>query len=168
MLAHIGTVPWVGEAWLSRDGNFLVVLPRAGAPTGDEVAGMVLEAGRPAVLLADVNRDTVLALFAEREGWMQADTLVELTAEEAERVARRILGRVEARVTLDAETRSGLSEIVRRRFYAVYAPRADGSMKGGDPTGRILADARRVLDPPTIDALRDAVASGYGPVGEEE
>ena len=166
MLAQIESVAWVAEAWLSRDGNLLVVIPRSGATPGAEVTTFVVEAGRPAVLLTGINRDTVLGLFADRTTWLRAEDLAALTAEEAKRVALRVIGRIEP--PLSEPLRATLTEIVRMRFYEVYAPAEDGSVRSGDPTGAIVADAGAILDAPTLEALKQAIGRGYGPEEGED
>lgn len=167
MLARIEEVAWVEEAWLSRDGNMLVVVPRAGATTDDSVAALVEEAGRHAVLLADINRDTVLAMFEQRDGWVRAGTAGDLTAEEAGRVAERVARRAEAAAPLAAEDRAALVALIRDQFYAAYAPGGGAKPSSADLSRGIVAEAGAFLEPPQVAALEAALAAGFRPLEGE-
>jgi hypothetical protein len=155
VLAHIEEQDGVAEAWMSRDGTLVVVVPDRGqVPDAAAIRAMLADGG-DAYALDGTNRDTVLAMFADHATWVRAHSADALSAEEAVVVARRIASRVAAHATLGEEDRNALEAIVRRRFTT-------GALDAGT-----VEEAARFLDEGGVAALQDALAQGVAPLPGE-
>ena len=158
MLAQIEEFEGVKEAWMSRDGTMIVVVPNAGSDEAPAIEEILKKGKTKPVRLEGLNFDTVLEMFAERKDWVRAGSTDALTAEEAVQVARRIAARVHAQVPLDEEARNNLEMLLRRTFVDELP----------DWEARVLKDAEVILTPDALAALKTSLSQGNSPLEGEK
>jgi hypothetical protein len=162
VLAHIEATNGVDEVWISRDGNFVVVLPKPGEAPTDAVTAILAAEREGVVALDGTNRTTVLDLFADRTGWVQGEAgTARLSEEEAAIVGDRIAVRVAAAVPIDEPTRAAISDAIERRFLETVSGAA------GDPAEAVMSDLASLPDGVRA-AVRDAMSLGWPAVEGEQ
>jgi hypothetical protein len=122
IMARLDGHPAVAGAWLNHAGTRLALLWKEGADIDERPAIIRAAFGTSAVptLLSGEERDAVLHDFLSGSGWYPTSALHELSAEEADIVATRWVGKITRIVPLPEKMRDALhctlSDRMRRRF----------------------------------------------------
>lgn len=172
VLVELEQQPGVREAWLNRKGTVLVVLwAGAGADAGTVIRTLGRQ-GISGIELENEEQQRAHEAFARRDGWYRPAQLQELSAEEAQVIAARLVRRLQQNIRLPAEAVEGLMSRLEQacaRALAEGAAAAVGIEVLRERVAAALLDAARdILDPGAFGAFQAAVALGHRPLPGEK
>lgn len=164
----------ISEAWIDSAGTTLAVVGTENSGSESRARAVVglLESvfGKSSAteLRADA-RDRALTSFLSGSGWYRGAQVDSLSKQEAGIIAARLVRRVQASVTLSAETakalETALTEAIERRL--VGDPGQPAPADRGSHHEDLLKLAREHLDEKGVAAFRQSIAKGYRP-GQNE
>lgn len=158
----------IKKSWLDRSGTIMAIeWESAPGPALREAALAAVTLNKRCPLETKVlnatERARVATAFHARNGWYQAAEMDQLTAEEAERIAARLV----SRMSLAADLPSSKAQSLRSSIAAILTERLTAT--GKDPlrrglrgvTVRILKIAEPLLTEAELEALDHALRGGF-------
>lgn len=172
VLAELAKNPAVVEVWIKRDGTAIAVAWKALFPLNLRplLIRSVLAAHRLKPLeITGQSRAEMLERFPAEDEWYRSEEVDQLSEEEAKVIAKRLVGRLNAKVRLSsdmAETLTAAFAQVCRNELIHYAPEPEQAR--ADRLAReILRVGRLHLSVSSLTALQEAVALGHRPLAGE-
>jgi hypothetical protein len=157
----------VDEAWLDQSGMTMAIVWARDATSGDRKTALTAVTEARGVSIEELTgegRATAAAGFASGKGWHRGADVDRLSEQEALVITDRLLGRLAAKApSAKAKTamlRQDMSEAIRQLLVGECASMSECRDK-------LLAVARRQLDPTEQAALTEAIEAGYRPIGQE-
>lgn len=164
--------PAVREAWLNRKGTILGVRWASGVEDRDNVIRALRRQGIAAIELESDEQRLAYEAFTRGDGWYRSKQLQELSAEEAQVIAARLVRRLEQKIQLSADT---VERLMSRLEQACARALAEGSTAAAEievlreqVASALLHAGRDVLDSAAFGAFQAAVALGHRPLPGEK
>lgn len=157
----------VEQAWLDRTGQTLAVIWSRSSATAERAAALAVISDAHSVSMDELigpDREVALRGFHAGEGWHRGADVDRLSEEEALVITDRLL----ARLVISAPTATDKTKSLRPvmtdsiRQLLVGPPRSQSEW-----ADQLLTTAREHLNGAELNALRDAMAVGLRPVGDE-
>ena len=172
VLAELEEQPGIREAWLNRKGTVLGVSWAGAGADPRAVIRTLGERGISASELESAGHHHAHETFVRRDGWYRPAQLQALSAEEAQVIAARLVGRLRQSIALSSEAAERLK---RRLEQACELTLAEGAAAAvgievlRERIAAALLDAGRdSLDPAAFGAFEAALALGHRPLTGEE
>lgn len=172
VLVQLERHPGVREAWLNREGTVLGVLWTDVGADADTVIRTLGRQGISSGELEGDQRERAHDAFARRDGWYRPVRLQELSAEEAQVIASRLVRRLQQNIRLPADA---AERLMARLEQACARTLAEGSAAALgvevllERVSATLLDAGRdILEPAAFGAFQAAVALGHRPLPGEK
>jgi hypothetical protein len=159
--------PAVREAWLNQTGAILAVVWKGGVTATDRHTTISAVSDANGVSMDELSADaraTTLKGFQSRRGWHRGADVDQLSAQEARVIADRLLHRVTTKIPTAqgnvAAVEPALTEAIRRLLVG-------GCSSPTQCRDALLATARTQFNTTELAALREAIDTGWQPVGDE-
>ena len=150
-LTELERKPIIAEAWMNHSGTRVMVVWKADASQAAR-AQVAEDVGKITTLeeLSGATRHSALQSVRSGSGWYRADTVDELSREEAESVARRLIESVNAAEPLSDPQRKHLmrsfTDTLKRHFI-------HGELSNQEVYDELLNAARKQLDAKGVETL---------------
>jgi len=159
----------VAEAWLNRPGTLMAIVwkPEAKRKDRNTVFKAVSEKEElKARELSGAARKKALKEFAARDGWHRGSDVDRLSEEEAGIIAARLVGRIQAKVSVSEEK----AKAIRSEFTGVFKRRFLGTQEPDelDTEERLLSVLRSHLDEKDVALLRETLPRTLRPLPGEK
>lgn len=172
VLVEVEQQPGVREVWLNRKGTVLGVV-WTGVDTDPRTVIRTLDGhGISGIELEGDERQRAHEAFARRDGWYRPAQLQELSAEEAQVIAARLVRRLQRNIALPTEA---LDRLMGRLEQACARTLAEGAAAAVGievlrerVAAALIDEGRDILDPAAFGAFQAAVALGHRPLPGEE
>ncbi len=172
ILLELQREPTIAETWLNGTGTVLAVVwtSNSSHESRTKAAQAVLEKnGMTAAELDGEAREIELKSFVSGDAWYHGTDVDNLSKQEAEIIAARLVRRVQAKVTLSEEKakalEAGWAEVVARSFIG---PDGSTATRKEELTEQLLKVARGNLDQSQIGAFQEAIAKGLYPAADDK
>lgn len=173
ILAALERNSTITEAWLNKTGTVLAVVGAENSTPESRVKAVQSVLDKRDVTatgLKGAARDTALKDFESRSGWYRGGEVDQLSKQEAGIIAARLVRRLQTRVSLSDEKARALeaafTDVFKRRFTGNSDKSKQTSLD--QRNDELLKVAREHLDEKSIEALKEAVASGLRPLPNEK
>lgn len=168
ILTELKATSAVAEAWLDHSGETLaIVWGRESAPS-ERTALLANVSKQHSVRLEELSgqgRDAALTSFESRNGWHRGADVDQLSEQEAEVIADRLLRRTIAK----APTAKGKIETLRPALADTVRQQLVGAMPSPEECrDKLMTAARPHLSESELRAFVSAFDLGYRPVGDEK
>ncbi|MGH8251932.1 MAG: hypothetical protein ACREVI_14775 [Steroidobacteraceae bacterium] len=160
----------VEEAWLDHKGQVLAVIWMSCSAAGDRAATLAAITEEHGVSMGELSgpaRQTALQSFLASKGWHRGAEVDRLSEEEAHVVADRFLVRLITTVPTARSKVESLRPIVTDATRHLLVETDLSDVSRSEYREKLLAAARQHLNERELSALRDAIALGLRPVGDE-
>jgi hypothetical protein len=172
VLKEVEQQPGVREAWLNRKGTILGIVWASGTADPDKVIRALGRHALAGIELESDERQLAYEAFARGDGWYRPMQLQELSAEEAQVIAARLVRRLEQNIPLSAATAErlmgGLEQACARTLAAASTASVGIEILRGQVASALLDASREVLDPAAFGAFQAVVALGHRPLPGEK
>lgn len=169
VLAEIEKAPFVGQAWLNREGTVLAIV-WMGTPERSRLLRILGRHGLAGVELGgDVGRLAGEA-FAGGGAWYRAGEMQELSDEEARVIAVRLVRRLAADISLPAATTEPLRRRLEQASAQVLAEASavSASTRREQIASGLLKAGEGILERAAFSAFEAVIARGHRPLPEEQ
>jgi hypothetical protein len=176
--------PNISQAWVNRAGTMIAVVGSDSSSRESRATAVqsLLKEIFEKDVATEINgeaRQKELPRFLSGQDWYRAAHTDNLSKEEWDIIARRLVGRMQAKLAVSAEQvkalEVGFAEVFKRRFLPQSSDllteqqRKERSVGGQNAIGERLADvARKYLDEAGADAVKEAFAKGSVPLPGEK
>jgi hypothetical protein len=172
LLVELEKQPGVRELWLNRKGTILGVMRASENADPDAVMRALSRHGLAGSALENEERRLAHEAFVRGDGWYRPTQLKELSAEEAQVIAARLVRRLEQNIRLSAATRGRLMGRLEQACASTLGEGAAAALGIEILRERVaealLAAGRDVLDRAAFSAFQAVVALGHRPLPGEK
>ncbi len=159
----------VAEAWLNRPGTLMAIVWKPEAKRKDRNAAFKAVSKKEELKARELSgaaRKKALKEFAARDGWHRGSDVDRLSEEEAGIIAARLVGRIQAKVSVSEEKakaiRSEFTGIFKRRFLGTQEP------DELDTEEHLLNVLRSHLDEKDVALLKETLPRSLRPLPGEK
>ena len=159
----------VAEAWLNRPGTLMAIVWKPEAKRKDRNAAFKAVSKKEELKARELSgaaRKKALKEFAARDGWHRGSDVDRLSEEEAGIIAARLVGRIQAKVSVSEEK----AKAIRSEFTGVFKRRFLGTQEPDelDTEERLLSVLRSHLDEKDVALLRETLPRTLRPLPGEK
>lgn len=168
VLAEIEQAPFVGQAWLSREGTVLAIV-WTGTPEPSRLLRILGRHRIAGVELGGDERRLARKAFAGGGAWYRAGEMQELSDEEARVIAVRLVSRLARHTSLPEAATERLRQELEQACAHALAEASPGSasVRREQIASSLLKAGQDVLEPAAFSAFAAVVARGHRPLAED-
>jgi len=159
----------VAEAWLNRPGTMIAIVWKPESKRKERMAAFKAVSEKEELKARELNRGEkkkALNDFLARDGWHRSNDVDRLSEEEAGIIAARLVGRIQAKVSVSEEK----AKAIRVEFADIFKRRFLGTQETDelDTEERLLDVLRFHLDGKDVAVLKETLPRSLRPLPGEK
>ena len=159
----------VAEAWLNRPGTMIAVVWKPESKRKERIAAFKAVSEKEELKARELNRGEkkkALKDFLARDGWHRGSDVDRLSEEEAGIIAARLVGRIQAKVSVSEEK----AKAIRSEFTGIFKRRFLGTQEKDeqDTEEHLLNVLRSHLDEKDVALLKETLPRNLRPLPGEK